>query len=158
MRQIAVDGLEARHQRACAGFTAIVAAVASEDWAVPTPCSEWDAAALVEHVIGVLGDDRLHRDADYFDGVARRPDSVLPALTTDVLVHSWDLARAVGAPAALAPDLCELAYRDALAGRDGRSASGLFRPEVPVPPDAGLVARLVALLGRDPAWRPPGRD
>src|SRR5260370_1230179 len=41
-----------RHRRACQGFADVVRAVPAGRWAGPTPCSEWDAAALVEHVIG----------------------------------------------------------------------------------------------------------
>ncbi len=40
------------HRRALAGFSATVAAVPSGAWAAATPCEGWDAAALVEHVIG----------------------------------------------------------------------------------------------------------
>jgi hypothetical protein len=33
---------------------------------------------------------------------------------------------------------------------------GLFGPPVPVPDDAPLLARLLGLTGRDPAWRAGG--
>lgn len=40
------------HERACEGFTTIAEQVPAERWGAPTPCTEWDARALVEHVIG----------------------------------------------------------------------------------------------------------
>jgi uncharacterized protein (TIGR03086 family) len=81
---------------------------------------------------------------------------LLPMLTTDVLVHSWDLAAAVGTPVSIDPGLAARAYDEA-AGRDLASlqSSGMFGPSVPVPDDAGPVTKLVALLGRDPDWRAP---
>jgi len=76
---------------------------------------------------------------------------MLAALTTDVLVHTWDLARAVGVDPALDPDLC---VRACDAGRrDGiGSASEMFAAQVPVAVHADPTAKLVALYGRDPAW------
>jgi uncharacterized protein (TIGR03086 family) len=40
------------HERACDGFAAVTVQVPDDRWAAPTPCTEWDARALVEHVIG----------------------------------------------------------------------------------------------------------
>ena len=42
----------ARHRAAVRGFTRTVEGVPDEAWRRPTPCTEWDAGALVEHVIG----------------------------------------------------------------------------------------------------------
>jgi uncharacterized protein (TIGR03086 family) len=47
-----VDDLIDAHQRACDGFQAVADQVPDDKWGVPTPCTEWDARALVEHVIG----------------------------------------------------------------------------------------------------------
>src|SRR6476619_5722064 len=41
-----------RHRRACAGFLYVADLVPADRWDRPTPCSEWDTRALVEHVIG----------------------------------------------------------------------------------------------------------
>jgi uncharacterized protein (TIGR03086 family) len=72
----------------------------------------------------------------------------------DVLVHGWDLATAIGVPAALPDD----AATDALAfvqqmlrpemRKDAPDAA--FGPEVVVPADAPITDRLVAFLGRHP--------
>src|SRR5271167_3006758 len=125
-----------RHLRACRRFGQAVAA-APDRWSAPSPCTDWDARAVVEHVIGfhdVLllrpmgakpdrpkGDPAARWEITYaalvalferpglFDGpvdvpaVGNNPPTRIEAaplvglLSQDVLVHTWDLARAVGA-------------------------------------------------------------
>ena len=84
------------------------------------------------------------------------PVDVLGALTTDVLVHTWDLARAADLDPALDDTLCREAL-DALGERDLPRDSGMFAAAVPVADDAAAdnAARLVARYGRDPEWRAP---
>ena len=100
-------------------------------------------------------DPALDEAAPFFDDASRRPAELLDALTADTLVHTWDLARAVGASDRLDRALCERAYADAHGSTAARVASGLFAAPVPVAADADVQDRLVGLLGRDPAWRPP---
>src|SRR6478736_2777556 len=40
-----------QHRRACDGFTRVVDQ-AHGQWSAPSPCTEWDARGVVEHVIG----------------------------------------------------------------------------------------------------------
>ena len=75
---------------------------------------------------------------------------LLPTLTTDVLIHTWDLARAVGADDALDPELCRLAYERALPFDEVLRSSGMFGAKVAMPEDADLQTKLVAFFGRDP--------
>lgn len=176
-----------RHGRACRGFTVVVDDVAPGGWAVLTPCTEWDAGALVEHVIGfheflllrplgvrarrpredpaarwrathvaigqALAQPALLEPVDYFDAQARRPVDVLDAITADVVIHTWDLGRAVGVDPALDGELLARAYDTARAA-DAAHGGGLFAPAVPVSSGATMQDRLVALRGRDPAWSP----
>jgi uncharacterized protein (TIGR03086 family) len=95
----------------------------------------------------------LEAEVPYFDGQARRPLDVLDALADDTLVHTWDLARAVGLPDRLDPDACAFALTRAR--RPGRPEQDLFSPSVEIPADAPIQDRLLGLLGRDPRWRPP---
>ena len=73
--------------------------------------------------------------------------------TTEAIVHGWDLARATGLPFDVPSDLAEgeLAFSRPLIERmpPGR---GTFAPSRPVGEGAPAVERLVALLGRNPAW------
>jgi uncharacterized protein (TIGR03086 family) len=182
-----VDALVVRHRVACDAFSAVADRVPPALWAAATPCTDWDARALVEHVIGFheflllrpLGvranrpregpASRWRATADALfdclatDGALDQPTELpggghssgrqmLGALTTDVLVHTWDLARATGLEPRLDPDLCAAAYEAARAS-GLRRGDGMIGPEVAVEPDADVETRLVALYGRNPAWR-----
>jgi uncharacterized protein (TIGR03086 family) len=115
------------------------------------PAARWRATdAALRHV---HADPALRDPAPYVDGVRRRPVDVLDAVATDTLIHTWDLARAVGAPDRLDRVLCERAYEDAVSSGAARSASGLYAAPFAVDADADLQDRLLGLLGRDPAWR-----
>jgi len=74
--------------------------------------------------------------------------------TVDVFMHTWDLARGTGQDDTLDADLCA----DLLSGMEPIDellrSSRQYGPRVPVPDDASVQARMVAFIGRDPAWRP----
>jgi uncharacterized protein (TIGR03086 family) len=91
---------------------------------------------------------------DMVDGVA----------SADLVLHRWDLARATGQddtidPAELErmwPGLQEIPDVMRVPGAFGPGVV-VFGPEVEVPADAPLQDRALGLVGRDPAWTPPGR-
>jgi len=74
----------------------------------------------------------------------------LNIITTDTLVHAWDLARALGVDETLDADLCQRAYERARPGDELLRASGMFGPRIDVPDDARVEHRLVAFFGREP--------
>lgn len=182
-----MDETIARHRAACEGFSAIVGQ-ADGSWESRSPCSEWDARGVMEHVIGFHDvlllrptgtkpsrpkDDPVGRWAVTVPAIdsaverisaesgaadADRPPvdlgRLLPMLTTDVLVHTWDLARAVGVDHRLDPELCEISYELARSNEERLRAQGMFGPAVPVTEDADAPTRLIAFLGRDPEWTP----
>jgi uncharacterized protein (TIGR03086 family) len=72
----------------------------------------------------------------------------------DVLVHTWDLARATGLDEQL--DAAEV-HRlfDTMAPRDEMMRQGTaFGPKVPVADDADEQTQLIAFTGRNPNWQP----
>ena len=79
----------------------------------------------------------------------------------ELVVHGWDVARATGQPYRCETELLEAAHQflaqfaspDAPAGPEVP-----FGPSRPVPQDAPLLDRVVALAGRDLRWAPPSRD
>jgi uncharacterized protein (TIGR03086 family) len=73
--------------------------------------------------------------------------------TSDVFMHTWDLARATGQDERLDEQTC--AYM--LAGMEPIDEllrrSGQYGPRVAVPDDADVQTRLLAFIGRDPLRR-----
>jgi uncharacterized protein (TIGR03086 family) len=73
--------------------------------------------------------------------------------TADIWMHSWDLAESLGRELDLGQERCA----DTLAAMEPMEQmlrdSGQFGPAVPVSPGASAQDRLMAFLGRDPAWR-----
>jgi uncharacterized protein (TIGR03086 family) len=165
----------ANHRRACAGFSAIVAQGEGR-WMNPSPCADWDAGGVVEHVIGFHdelllrptgtepprpADDPIIRWAETVaairSAVEKAPssdidlDQLLPALTAEVVTHTWDLAQAIGVDPELDVELCEVSYDFMRANEEPMRSSGLFGDAVG-PDDTDAATRLIAFLGRDPGW------
>src|SRR5262249_19813374 len=117
------------------------------------PGAAFDAArAVVQRNL-----DDPHQARAEFDGYFGRSTfeaAVDRFVSSDLVVHDWDLARATGQDEHIDRD-------DALRVLDGaRSFGDAFRgpkvcgPAVPVPDDADPTTRLVAFYGRDPEHRP----
>jgi uncharacterized protein (TIGR03086 family) len=81
--------------------------------------------------------------------------AMMPNLTRDVLVHTWDLARAVGADDRLDPRWCELFYVALPSDPGGLSVSGMFDAPVAVGDQTDVQSKLLARLGRNPRWQLP---
>jgi uncharacterized protein (TIGR03086 family) len=165
------------HLAVCRRFGEAVRS-AQGKWDRCSPCDEWDARAVLEHVIGFhdvlvlrqlgLKPNRPRQDPQarwrltygslveaLAPGRAMQLDTrqLLPKLTRDVLVHTWDLARAVGSDDRLDPGWCELCYAGLPEDPQALSASGMFNAPVAVNSETDVQARLLARLGRDPSWR-----
>lgn len=192
-----MDPVIARFQRAVNCFDgpmhSHLSAVPSEvdAWALPTPCSEWDVRALVNHIVNelswmpplvegktiadvgssldgdLLGDDPIgvfHHAASLAHGALEEPGALdrtvqlsfgemsardyAEQVTGDILIHSWDLATAVGADDTLPEDLVAWAgtWVEEVAAQFGQY--GVYAPRVEVAPDADEQTRVLAALGR----------
>lgn len=73
--------------------------------------------------------------------------------TSDVFMHTWDLARATGREAGLDPERCALVLAGMEPLDEMLRQSGQYGPRVPVADDADPESQLMAFIGRDPAWR-----
>jgi uncharacterized protein (TIGR03086 family) len=82
-----------------------------------------------------------------YDTVTR--DDYLREQVADVTIHTWDLARAVGADETLDEELVRAVWTVFEPQKDALEASGLFASPVPVDDDAPLLVRLLAVTGRD---------
>lgn len=76
--------------------------------------------------------------------------------TNELLVHGWDLAVATDHQYLAEPDLIEAAreFVEPAVSQNPAGVPGLFGPPVEVPSSSSPMDRLVALTGRNPAWRP----
>lgn len=85
------------------------------------------------------------------------PSQNLPVgfLLMEFLTHGWDLATAIGRPASYSDEAAELALKTGrlMLKPEYRGPGKAFGEEVPVPDSAGAVDRLVAFMGRNPAWQ-----
>ena len=75
--------------------------------------------------------------------------------TTDVMMHTWDLARAGGRNDGLDPDECAALLTTMEPLDEMLRQSGQYGPRQPVAADADGTARLMAFIGRDPTWPRP---
>jgi uncharacterized protein (TIGR03086 family) len=107
----------------------------------------------VDRLLGTDGDRPY--ESELF-GQMTLADVVDRFYTNDVVMHTWDLARATGQDDRLPRTFCEQSFAGMEPMADVLSSSGQFGPRVPVPDDADVQDRLIGLIGRDPSWRPPG--
>ncbi len=77
--------------------------------------------------------------------------------TSDVFMHSWDLARATGRSPQLDEDFAAQMLEGMRPIEAMLRGSGQYGPAVPVPEDAPAVEQLMGFVGRDPAWSPSAR-
>jgi uncharacterized protein (TIGR03086 family) len=153
---------------------------------LPTPCSNFDLRALVNHIVHdvqmftamISGGQRGSSDADLLgddwmaaytssadsllaawrsrgtDGTLTSRMGELPATwalgqhASDLVVHAWDVARAIGDTQQLDPELAESALAWGRQNLKPEYRGQAFGPEVPVSEDAPAYDRLAAFFGR----------
>ncbi|MDM4764191.1 TIGR03086 family metal-binding protein [Galbitalea sp. SE-J8] len=91
------------------------------------------------------GDHRVHLTYDTVDVAQYLREQV-----ADVTIHTWDLARAIGADEHLDDELVRAVWGVFEPQRDTLAATGLYAPPVAVDDASPLQDRLIAVTGRDP--------
>jgi uncharacterized protein (TIGR03086 family) len=109
--------------------------VASWETAVRAASAAFDADGALEATVSLSAGDRAAAEYCW-------------EMTTDALIHSWDLARGIGADETLDAELVDVVYEQTLPIAEHLQDTGLFAPPVPVPDDAPLQTQLLALFGR----------
>ncbi|MFJ6854361.1 TIGR03086 family metal-binding protein [Streptomyces sp. NPDC091271] len=127
------------------------------DSALPALPADWRTALppLLDELVAAW------RSPAALEGMTRAGGVDLPGQVAgmvalnELVVHGWDLARATGQE--FRADEGSLRSSEAMLapGDDDRSGpDAIFGPPVPVPADAPLADRVIALSGRRPDWRP----
>ncbi|MDJ0362032.1 TIGR03086 family metal-binding protein [Rhodococcus sp. H29-C3] len=123
----------------------------------PGPDTQSDpAAAWQAHVEGVQALLAEATDESEFShpmvGTHRLADAIDQFYTSDIFMHTWDLATAIGRSPNLDPAFAAQLL-DGMAGiEDLLRSSGQYGPAVAVAADADPVTRLAGFIGRDPKW------
>ncbi len=178
-------------RQAIKGFQKRVQAVGDDQWHSPTPCTEWDVHALVNHVVGelrwippLLAGRMIAEVGDQFAGDLlgkqpkrawaaasqqaieaslqpgtmertvhlssgdRRADAYISEVATDVVIHTWDLARGIGVDDRLDRELVDFAQATLKPQVEAWRAAGAFAGAVDVPQGADAQTQFLALVGR----------
>jgi len=126
------------------GLTFPAGASADDD-----PAGAW--AALRDHLQAILDDEAgAARVIESPTGPAPLADVIGTFVLGDVLIHTWDLARAVGLDETLDADEVHGMYEGMLPMDAALRASGHFGPRVTVSDDADEQTKLLAFTGRRP--------
>jgi len=113
------------------------------------PVATWRAAR--EASVATLSEEALTRITS-IPGIGEVPlVAVVTLLTVDTVVHTWDIAHAVGGDSKLHPGLVTMAFDWARTTPLLRQPE-FFAPELTPPTDADEQTRLLAYLGRA-AWK-----
>jgi uncharacterized protein (TIGR03086 family) len=113
------------------------------------PCAAW--ATLRDGLQATLDDaDTASREFDSPAGRMAVEQALDMLVTNDVLVHTWDLARATGLDETLDPDEVHRVMAAAEPYDEALRSSGHYGPRVRVPDDADEQTRLIAFMGRQP--------
>ena len=159
-------------------WTEVAARIGDDDWAKPTTCPEWTVRDLVDHAMhwqamggGVVGagtapgqdwdtvrpalaaalqdPGNLEGTAEAFGNMPKQ--AVAGLLVGDLLIHSWDLARSIGADETLPVEAVEstLMGLQRLPEQMLRGDT-MFGAPIDVPDDARPQDKLIAFAGRRP--------
>jgi uncharacterized protein (TIGR03086 family) len=145
----------------------------------PTPCEDWDVAALADHLVAAPASFLAMMRGEEPDWTAPPPhvseewgpafrvvaDDLIHAWhehsgeapvsadwqTAELAVHTWDLATAIGYPLPeLDPEVATRGLEFLRANLTPDHRGGVFGPEQAPPEDADAFARIAAFAGRRP--------
>ncbi len=162
-------------------YTQRLSALTDEQWSAQTPCEEWDVRAVVDHangvqalIAGALGASVAEgadwptlrgaiasalEDPSVLEGTLPEDSplgpmpkhQVLGIAIGDLLIHTWDISRAIGADETL-PEEAVQAVRMGLGNmpEEFMRAPGRFAAAIDVGDAASAQDQLIAFSGRQP--------
>jgi uncharacterized protein (TIGR03086 family) len=171
------------YRQVAAKWSTLTDEIAPDQWDNSTPCTEWDVRRLVDHVNGwqtqggnLLGMEiaagaawpdivaayeakladpsQLTGNVPEFGGVPKH--NMAGFLIGDLLIHCWDLARAIGADETLPPAAVEATTMglhhapEALLRGTNPLGTAMMAAAVAVPDDVSAQDKMIAYTGRRP--------
>jgi len=121
---------------------------------------DWRGAlsSQLDGLVAAWGDPAAWEGMTSMDGVSELPAALVGGMTMgELVVHGWDLGRALGLAPTWDDDVLELVHREITSTAEMGRAMGVYGPEVPVPATASTLDRLLGLTGRNPHWAPGGQ-
>ena len=170
--------IAARYRKLADRFTRLVEAVPDDRWDEPSPCEGWSARDVLDHVVSselahlerfgfgpdahdwpavrdamqaALDDpERAATPYESFFGPTTFAETVDGFYSFDLLVHGWDIARAVGFDHHEDLPEPEVEHYFAVIRSRGEAVRGpgVFGPPLEVDDEAPLRTRFLAFLGR----------
>ncbi|MGS2810126.1 TIGR03086 family metal-binding protein [Nocardia sp. MW-W600-9] len=139
-----------------AASKAPIAPPAAAETDVDLTAGDWSAA--LDTQLGDLATAWRNPEAwqgtTHLGGPTELPASLVGGMVVgELVVHGWDLARALGTTADWDDDLLRYLLDETAATADQGRAMGIYGPEIPVAPDAPVLDRILGLTGRDPAGK-----
>jgi len=125
------------------------ASMGNVDHPLPSEGAEAALISITDQALATL------KEMD-FEAVVETPFGAMPGgqfimvPITDMIVHTWDIAKATGQNTTLDAGLAELGYNVLVNVAEGGRANGAFGPEVTVPTSASFQDRMLGLSGRQP--------
>lgn len=129
----------------------------SPDSALPVLPDDWRKALppLLDELVTAWHSPAARQGMTRAGGVDLPAEVAAAVAMNELVVHGWDLARSTGQE--FRADEASLRSSEVMLapGDDDRSGpDAIFGPPVPVPADAPLIDRVIALSGRRPDWKP----
>jgi uncharacterized protein (TIGR03086 family) len=121
------------------------------------PSVDADPSAAIRSAIAdvqaVLDDPEVAAtEYDGFFGRTSVRETIDRFMCFDLVVHGWDLAKSAGLPYDISDDEVARVRSDVEQLGDSIRSQNVVGAAVEPPPDASDADRLLAFLGRDPAW------
>jgi uncharacterized protein (TIGR03086 family) len=122
------------------------------------PAGDWAGAVAgqIDRTAQAWGDPDAWEGMTQLGGPDPMPAPLLGGMVlTELVVHSWDLARGTGQRPQWDPELVDYLHREIEKTAEYGRELGVYGPAVPVPVTAPLLDRTLGLTGRDPGWVSP---
>lgn len=173
-----MSGIADIWKETAARFSQLLDQVRDEQWNAPTNCEGWTVRDLVDHAVGwqgrgggMIGADtdgetawpttkaavgealadpaNLEGTAEEMGGMPKQ--QVAGFLIGDLVIHSWDLARAIGVDDTLPPAAVEATLMGLQrVPAEMLRSENFFGPPVEIADDASTQDKLIAFSGRQP--------